>query len=153
MRRTTCVALAAAAVIAASAQPAGAQLFFDCQISGGGRLMAANGDQATFGGSVSTDRVPTGNQVYIDHGPATPLRFHTLTVTAVICDPDGRRGEILGTGEVWTELGTELVQYRIAVFAPSNRGDASDFYRITLSNGYDSGEQPVVHGNIVMQSP
>jgi hypothetical protein len=102
---------------------------------------------------VSTDRVPQGSEVYIDHGPATPLRFTALTVTAVVCDPDARRAEITGTGEVWTELGTELVAYTIGVFATGSGGDATDTYHITLSNGYDSGEQPVLRGNIVMHSP
>jgi hypothetical protein len=148
-RRAVLGVLAASAMLGA-AQPASGQVIeSDCLVAGGGRIVAANGDQATFGGSAATQRARVGQEVYIDHGPVTQLRFRSLVTTAVVCDLDARRAEIIGTGEVVTDLGVpQIVQYRIAVFAPNNRGGSPDFYRITLSNGYDSGEQPVLQGNI-----
>jgi hypothetical protein len=153
MRRAACAAaLAAGAIAAGGAQPAGGQLFFDCTVSGGGRLLAASGDHATFGGSASTQGVTRGHEVYIDHGPITPIQFRSLVITAVVCNPDARRAEIVGTGEVQTELGRELVEFKIAVLAVQPQSQVPDTYRITLSNGYDSGEQPVIAGNITMHS-
>ena len=146
-------AAAALAIAGAAAPPAGAQIVTDCTISGGGRILAANGDEATFGGSASSMRRQLANEVYIDHGPVTPLRFRSLFTTVVMCNLDARRGEIVGTGEVHTELGVQLVEYRIAVFVPTSNANLPDFYRITLSNGYDSGEQPVERGNLVMHGP
>ncbi|HEX8744762.1 MAG TPA: post-COAP-1 domain-containing protein [Thermoleophilaceae bacterium] len=138
---------------AAIAQPASAQLVFDCQIGDGGRIPTASGDQATFGGSASTSGVQLGHQVYVDHGPATPLRFRSLTMNAIVCDPDGRRADMAGTGTVELPSGAQqVVGYDIRVrdlgelpFSPP------DTYRITLSNGYDSGEQLVRQGNIQIE--
>jgi hypothetical protein len=143
----------AVALMAGGAQPASAQLIeSDCMVSGGGRLLAANGDPATFGGSAATERSQVGHQVYIDHGPVTPIRFRSLTMTALVCNLDARTAEMIGTGQVDTALGPQLVQYRIAVFDPTRGAIVSDRYRITLSNGYDSGERPVVHGNITIHA-
>lgn len=155
VRMGQCAAVAALAMAAAGAPPAGAQIVDDCRVSGGGRILAANGDQATFGGSVSSLRPPlaTGHEVYLDHGPVQPLRFRSLTVTAVVCNLDARRAEIIGTGEVQTVFGQQPVEFRIAVFVPTSNVNLPDFYRITLSNGYDSGEQPVLQGNLVMHAP
>ena len=145
-------AVAALAIAGAGAQPAGAQLFAECVVSGGGQILAANGDMANFGGSASTQRPQLGHEVYIDHGPATEFRFRSLVMTAVVCDPDARRAELIGTGEVLTGLGQQIVQYRIVMFAPNNRGGVPDFYRIMFP-GYDSGQQPVEHGNITLHFP
>jgi hypothetical protein len=128
-----------------SAQPAAGQVFSPpCFESGGGRIVAANGDQATFGGSGSNVGTPdTGHQIYVDHGPATQLRFASITTVFVLCDPDGRHAEIVGTGRVdTTEAPEQIVQYRIEVFDRQT----TDFYRITFG-AYDSGLQPVI-GNI-----
>ena len=152
MHRAAIGALASVAVMGA-AQPASAQFFpGDCMESGGGQIIAANGDPATFGGNASSERrsaTRLGNQVYIDHGPATALRFRSLTMDQMTCNLDARTAEMSGEGRVSTQLGPDQpVEYTIEVFAPNNRGGLPDFYRITLSNGYDSGFQPVVHGNI-----
>lgn len=134
---------AALALAAIAAAPAEGQLFAECTVNGGGRLTTTSGDMATFGGSASTQR--GGTEVYIDHGPATPLQFRSLVITAVICNPDARRAEIIGTGEA----DGEIVQFRIAIFDSRPQSTVPDFYRITLSNTYDSGEQPV-QGGITM---
>jgi hypothetical protein len=136
-------------LVAISAQPASAQVFFPpCFVSDGGRITAANGDEASFGGSAATERAQLGHQVYVDHGPLTAFRFMSLTMTTLLCDPDGRRAEMHGTGTVTTATGAEqIVAYRIEM-ADFTDGRLADLYRITLSNGYDSGPQPVVQGNI-----
>jgi hypothetical protein len=146
------VALTIAFALAA-AQPAPAQvLTFDCEVADGGRIVAANGDDATFGGSASTVR-SLAHQVYVDHGPVSPFRFRSLTLTATVCDPDGRRAELYGTGRVDFALGMDqIVEYRIAV-ADVGEGRRFDAYRITLSNGYDSGEQLVRQGNVQIRFP
>jgi hypothetical protein len=150
-------AVAALAIAGAGAQPAGAQILppAECVVSGGGQIVAANGDMANFGGSASTERSHLGHEVYIDHGPATEFRFRSLVMTAVVCDPDARRADLVGTGEVLTGLGQQIVEYRIAMFVPNNRGGTPDFYRITLSPPfpYDSGLQPVERGNITLHFP
>ena len=145
-------ALATAVAVAATvAQPASGQIFFPCQISGGGQIVTASGDTATLGVSVTGDGiVAAGNEVYVDHGPATPVRFRSVEVVAVVCNPDARRAEIVGAGEVDTVLGQEPVGFRIAVFDARASSVLPDRYGITLTNGYESGEQPVVHGNIEM---
>lgn len=149
-QRAVIAALAAVSALGA-AQPASAQVFpNDCMVSGGGQITAANGDQATLGGMADSDRL-IAHEVYVDHGPATDLRFRSLTLNAMVCDLDAHTAEFTGQGRVETAFGVgELVQYRIEIFAPNNRGGLPDFYRITLSNGYDSGEQPVLRGNLVL---
>ena len=144
-------AAAATAIAAGGAQPASAQLFADCHIGGGGQILAANGDQATFGGSASaTVAQSVAHQVYVDHGPAARFRFRSLPVAAVVCNPDARRAELTGTGVVDPETGPDqVVAYEIGLFAPNGR-QLDDTYRLTLSNGYTSGEQPVERGNITI---
>jgi hypothetical protein len=143
-------ALVAVAAFAA-ATPANAQFFpGECMVSGGGQITAANGDQATLGGMADSDKL-VAHEVYVDHGPATQLRFRSLTLNAMICNLDARTAELTGQGRVDTGSALDqLVQYRIEIFAPNNRGGVPDFYRITLSNGYDSGQQPVLRGNLVL---
>lgn len=146
------VAAATFALAAMAAAPADAQLNTDCTVNGGGTINAASGDEATFGGHATSQGVVMGNEVYIDHGPATPVRFQSLTVTGVVCNFDARRAEIVGMGRVDTGLGTQVLPYRIAVVAVPPFAQVPDFYHITFP-GYDSGEQPVEHGNITIQGP
>jgi hypothetical protein len=119
-------------------------------VSDGGQILTAAGSPATFGGSASSTRgVQLGHQVYIDRGPVTGFRFRSITMTAMLCNADARRAEMYGTGEVTTQLGlSQPVEYRIAVLGVRSTSQVPDTYRITLSNGYDSGEQPVEHGQI-----
>ena len=152
----------ALAITAVAAQPAAAQVgdpagaviaeLFDtpCLVSNGGRITAANGDRANFGGHAANDGALRGHQVYVDHGPATPFRFTSITVTFLACFEDGRNAEMVGTGTVDPAVGPQqIVQYLIRVRDLGELPQSpTDTYRITLSNGYDSGEQPVEHGNI-----
>ena len=147
--RLSAIGGAVALVLVLAVQPASAQVFFPpCFVSDGGRITAANGEQATFGGSAATERAALGEQIYVDHGAVTGFRFRSLTMTTLLCDPDGRRAEMHGTGQVITASGfQQLVAYRIEV-ADFTDGRLADLYHITLSNGYDSGPQPVVQGNV-----
>ena len=150
-RRVVIGVLVSSAALAAAGSASGQVVVNDCMESGGGQIVSTTGDRATFGGNASTERTGStlGHQVYIDHGPATEFRFRSLTMNAMICNLDARTAEMTGQGQVTTQLGIDqIVQYKIEVFAPNNRGGSPDFYRITLSNGSDSGLQPVVHGNI-----
>ena len=158
-KRAVCGAIGVALAIAAGvAPPAGAQLTHDCRVADGGRILAANTDRATFGGNATTTGgQQLGHQVYVDHGPTTPLRFRSVVMTAVLCNPDARRALMIGTGTVELPSGAEqAVQYEIEV------GDFGEFpfsppdsYRITLTGGfsYTSGEQPVEQGNIQISFP
>lgn len=153
IRRALTLALALAA---AGAQPASAQLGDitdvvtspDCAVSDGGRLLVANGDQATFGGSASTDRADLGRQIYIDHGPATEFTFTTIQMTSLTCIEDGRHAQMTGTGRFDPKVGPDqIVGFRLEV-QDSRDGRFADGYHLTLSNGYDTGLQPVLHGEV-----
>jgi hypothetical protein len=132
-------------------QPASAQVFTPpCFVSDGGRIATVTTSTGTFGGSAVTDGtlVGSGQQVYVDHDPVTGFQFRSLSMTAIMCDPDARRAVMHGTGEVTTDDGPrQLVAYRIEV-ADYTDGRLADEYQITLSNGYDSGRRPVLQGNV-----
>ncbi|HEX8054030.1 MAG TPA: hypothetical protein VF517_13650 [Thermoleophilaceae bacterium] len=156
MRGRHCAVVCAlvAAAVSSTAGPASAQIFpGDCFVSDGGRILTATGSPATFGGSASsTSGAQLGHQVYIDDGPLTGFRFRSIAMTAMLCNLDAHRAEMYGSGEVTTQLGlSQPVEYRIAVLGVRSTSQVPDTYRITLSNGYDSGEQPVIDGNIAVR--
>ena len=113
-----------------------------CKVTGGGHIIAPNGDKATFGvvAQAKDANSPKGNATYIDHAITEPLRFKSLTTDSVICD--GNRVTIRGTGDA----DGEPVDYRIDVTDNGEPG-RNDTYRIQLSNGHDSGERPLQGGN------
>ncbi|HUH15873.1 MAG TPA: post-COAP-1 domain-containing protein [Gaiellaceae bacterium] len=114
-----------------------------CKVTYGGRITAANGDKATFGGNAKADGLK-GQQQYNDHGPATPMNVHSIDVDAVVCSQDGTQASIFGTATV---NGSGSFDYRIDLKDLGEPG-SSDTYRIRLSNGYDSGEQTLFGGNV-----
>ena len=117
-----------------------------CEVSihNGGWIIAANGDRATFGGNakLGTDDVETGEQQYVDHGPANPMKLHSLEIAAVVCSSS--RAEIYGVARVDDVPG---FSFRIRV-TDAGEPSTADTYGITVSNGYESGEQPLEGGNI-----
>ena len=148
-RHLAVLGFVASTVALGAAQPAAGQVFSPpCFESGGGRLITEAGDPATFGGSGSNVGTPdTGNQVYVDHNPDNGFHFSSLTTVFVLCDPDGRQAIIAGTGVFDPQEGPDqVVEYRIEVFDRGS-GNQEDFYRLSLSNGYDSGLRRVI-GNI-----
>jgi len=116
-----------------------------CKVTYGGRITAANGDKATFGGNAQVPASgPQGQEEYQDHGAATDINVHSLTVDTVVCSADGTSASIFGTATV---NGGGSFNYRIDLKDLAEPG-TSDRYRIRLSNGYDSGEQVLEGGNI-----
>ena len=113
-----------------------------CKVTYGGRITAANGDRATFGGNAAVP--PAGQQQYQDHGPAMDVNVHSIDVLAVTCSADGTQASIFGTATV---NGSGTFDYRIDLKDLGEPG-RNDTYRIRLSNGYDSGEQTLLGGNV-----
>jgi hypothetical protein len=116
-------------------------------ISDGGRITAANGDQATFGGhaKLADSGDPRGQQTYRDHGPAQPMRVKSINVLAVTCSPDRTQADIFGEATV---DGSGSFDYRIHVRDNGQPGKGVDQYEIEVSNGYGSGLQTLKAGNI-----
>ena len=114
-----------------------------CKVTYGGRITAANGDKATFGGNAKADGLK-GQQEYQDHGPAVDIDVHSIDVRSVVCRPNGTQASIFGKATV---DGSGSFDYRIDLTDLSEPG-SSDTYRIRLSNGYDSGEKTLSGGNV-----
>jgi uncharacterized repeat protein (TIGR01451 family) len=114
-----------------------------CKVTYGGRITAANGDKATFGGNAKADGLK-GQEEYQDHGPAADLNVHSINVLAVTCSRDGTQASIFGTATV---NGGGSFDYRIDLKDLGEPG-TSDTYRIRLSNGYDSGVKVLSGGNV-----
>jgi len=115
-----------------------------CKVTGGGRLTAANGDKATFGGSAFGSG-PSGEEEYQDHGDVAAMNVHSISVEAVTCSADKTSASIFGFATI--DGGGSFV-FRIDVRDLGEPGAGVDRYRIRLSNGYDSGNQLLVGGNI-----
>jgi DNA-binding beta-propeller fold protein YncE len=114
-----------------------------CVVFGHGRITAANGDKASFRGLVAATP-PRGVEFYRDNGPANPFRVASTSVGALTCTDDATTASVFGTAKV---NGAGSVEYRIDVQLTAwERG--KDTYRIRLSNGYDSGAQPIRHGDV-----
>jgi len=116
----------------------------DCRITGGGWIITAAGDRATFGGNAN-GAGPAGEQEYQDHGPAAAMNVHSIDILSVTCSDDGTMASIFGTATI---DGAGTFDFRIDVTDPS--GPGADTYRIRLSNGYDSGVRDLRGGNIVI---
>jgi hypothetical protein len=114
-----------------------------CKVTGGGRLAAANGDKATFGGNAQGSG-PSGEEEYQDHGAAANVNVHSTSILSVSCSRDGTSATVFGTGTV---NGSGSHTFRIDVKDLGEPG-STDRYRLRLSNGYDSGDQQLVSGNI-----
>jgi hypothetical protein len=117
----------------------------------GVRIVALNGDPASAGGNaqVDGDGNPTGQHEYQDHGPVQPMNVHSINVLAVVCTdiedvPGGKQAQIYGRATI---DGAGSYIYRIDV---EDRGESgtNDKYWIALSNGYTSGNQTLVGGNV-----
>ena len=114
-----------------------------CKVTYGGRITAANGDKATFGGNAKATGL-MGQEQFQDHGPAVDINVHSIDVQSVLCSADGLSASIFGTATV---DGAGSVDYRIDVTDLGEPG-SSDTYRIQLSDGYDSGLQTLAGGNV-----
>ena len=113
-----------------------------CKVTYGGRITAANGDKATFGGNANAARL-SGQAQFRDHGPVARVNLHSIAISAVTCAPDGTSATILGTATV---KGVGPVGFTINV-TDLGRG-RSDTYQLLLSTGYDTGIQHLKGGNV-----
>ena len=134
-----------------------------CKVTYGGEISTADGDKATFGG-VANSNGQKGQEEYQDHGPATDINVHSIDVQLVDCgggvgvgvasrfatqdSSSGTQASIFGTATV---NGSGSFDYQIDLQDLGEPGTA-DTYRIRLSNGYDSGEQTLVGGNVQIHS-
>jgi hypothetical protein len=112
-------------------------------VHGNGRIIAANGDRASFRGLVVAPP-PRGAESYHDNGPATPIRVRSSSVDAVTCAPDATRASVFGQATI---NGAGSFEYRIDVQLAADKG-GEDSYRIRLSTGYESGARPIRHGDV-----
>jgi hypothetical protein len=116
-----------------------------CKVTHGGRITAANGDKATFGGNAQVPAAgPKGQEEYQDHGPAQPRNVKSINVQAVTCSADKTQASIFGQATIDGALSFDD---RIDLKDLGGPG-TSDTYRIRLSDGYDSGEQTLAGGNV-----
>ena len=115
-------------------------------ITNGGRITAANGDRATFGGVAMADGEgdASGNEQYQDHGPAQPMNLHG-DVLVVVCSEDGTSATIFGNATV---DGVGGFMYRLIVEDNGEPGKGVDRYWIAVSSGYDSGNQLLEGGKV-----
>ena len=114
-----------------------------CKVTYGGRITAANGDKATFGGNAKGDG-PKGNENYRDHGPVINLHVKSIQVLSVTCNTAGTQASIFGTATI---NGAGTFDFRIDLKDLGEPG-SSDTYRIRLSSGYDSGDKILEGGNV-----
>ena len=111
----------------------------DCKVTYGGHITALNGDSASFGGNAKAPA--KGNNNYVDHGPATPVRVKMPTVIAVLCSANDTHGTIFAQA-----VNGDFARIDVQDLGEPGRNDT---YRILLSSGYDSGERPLdAGGNI-----
>jgi hypothetical protein len=159
VRTVQIVALTVAVFVSIAGQAVAGAGSEDCKVTYGGRIATADGDKATFGG-VAHGADAKGQEEYQDHGPVTDINVHSIDVQAVVCDG----GVIIGiASRAGTDAGSTSTQASIFGTATINGSGSfdyqidltdagepgvSDTYRIWLSNGYDSGEQVLVGGNV-----
>jgi hypothetical protein len=119
-----------------------------CEITNGGWIIAANGDRATFGGHAKANESgeAQGQQNFQDHGPVQRLNMHSINLLAIVCD-GSTRASIFGQATI---DGSGVVNFRINVQDLGQPGKGQDTYWL-LMDGYDSGEQVLGGGNILIR--
>jgi hypothetical protein len=117
-------------------------------ITNGGWIIASNRDKSTFGGNATVDSAGnvSGQEQYQDLGPANPMNVHSITVLSIVCASNFQSASIFGTATI---NGSGSFDFRIDVKDLDNLG-LPDHYRMTLSTGYDSGDQPLGGGNVTI---
>ena len=143
-KRRSVAALAVAAFAIAAGQAAAVvdEDVAGCKVTYGGWITTAAGDKASFGGNVNEIK---GSLEYQDHGPATDINVHSKTVTSGFCISDAFAAATI-TG-IATIDGEGSYEYTLDLVDAGEPGRA-DLFRLRLSNGYDSGEQPLLGGNV-----
>jgi parallel beta-helix repeat protein len=110
-----------------------------CRVRGTGSIVASNGDAAAFRikAHVHNER-SRGSLFYEDLGPADALVVRSSRMSSLACT--GSNASVFGRTH-----GSAPLSFRIDVV---DAGATGDSYRIRVSNGYDSGIQPLTSGNI-----
>jgi Bacterial Ig-like domain (group 1) len=117
-----------------------------CEAEAEGRIMATNGDKATFSLDVEGGPPPKGKLRYRDRGPAEQFRLNSTEITEVAVSADGTQATIIGKAEI-NRAGS--FDFRVEINNPP--GKQADTFRIRLSNGYDSGEQIISDGDVDLE--
>jgi hypothetical protein len=125
--------------------------FCEVKITNGGWMTTNNGDRASFGGNaqVSNDGLAVqGQEVYQDHGPATPRSVKSIVLLATTCDTGAnpKTATIYGRAKV---NGSGDFIFRIDV-TDGGTGGSTDSYGILMSDGYVSGQHVLNGGNVVI---
>jgi hypothetical protein len=117
-----------------------------CKIEGSGRMVDTQGDRGDFRIDVKTTHgEATGRLYYTDRGPGRTFSLRSVRIGAVVCS--GREGSLFGEATV---DGSEL-QFRVdATDGHKHKGD--DTFRLLLGDGYDSGKQGLVRGDLKIRS-
>ena len=104
-----------------------------CKVTGGGQLVASNGDPATFSGNAQAKSATDvkGELRYQDHGPASGLTMKSTTVTSTIAPAN--QATVRGEGKMVAYLDLRID------YVDNGGPGRNDSFRIRLSNGYDSG--------------
>jgi hypothetical protein len=117
----------------------------EVKITNGGWIIAANGDKSSFGGNamVDLDGNVSGNEEYQDHGPAQPMNLNG-NVLVVVCTST-TQATIYGQATI---DGSGSFFYRLNVEDNAEPGKGADKYWMFVDNGYDSGNQTLMGGNV-----
>jgi Beta-propeller repeat len=123
-----------------------------CSVNQGGRITAANGDRATFGGDARSDAAANvrGQETYRDHGPAQPQGVKSIRILALTCNQARTEATIFGEATI---DGSGTHAFQIEVQDLGEPGTGIDTYRIVLDTGYDSGVHALEAGNVRIQKP
>jgi hypothetical protein len=116
----------------------------EVKITNGGWIITDKGDRASFGGNaqVDADGNVSGQEEYLDHGPAEPMNLHG-NVLAVVCH-NATQASIFGEASI-DGFGSHT--YRIDVRDLGEPGKGLDTYRMRV-NAYDSGDKTLKGGNV-----
>jgi hypothetical protein len=111
----------------------------DCKVNAEGRIRTQNGDRADFNVEAKTKNSASvnGRARYTDRGPVDHIEINVKAFDALVCD--GRDATIFG------HQGS--VSFRIEV-SDRGRNGRQDRFRIVTVQGYDSGQQSLVRGNV-----
>jgi len=119
-----------------------------CGIGGHGNITLGNGDRGTFSLLVGGAQ-PKGASVYEDLGPRRPMTMRSVDIAALTCTSTRLEATLAGSGRV---TGSGPITYRVDVVLSNPAAAGADTYRITISNGYDSGTQPVHASDLTLVS-
>ena len=117
----------------------GIELECNCDVEGQGAI-TANGGWATF--NLALQAIPPSGKLRLNAYGPTRFELKSTAITQVDLSADQTQASVLGTAKL---DGSGPTGFRLDV---KDLPGAPDTFRITLANGYDSGEQRVRHGDL-----